>query len=160
MFHPVAFHNSIFINPSFVSSWNALEGSPDGKVGLIGVFVSNLINFSWLPNNAYMSLEHAFHFWLPDIPNKTVSLLSKLTFDGGGNVFAKDHINKFLCKCIKHDISDLKVLCRLFAFTFRGWIKHWFESFPAYHTFYWFQFVEEFLDSFEIYDYNQLCEEF
>jgi hypothetical protein len=48
----------------------------------------------------------------------------------------------------------------LFAFTFRGRIKHWFESFPAYHIFYWFQFVDEFLDAFEIYDYNQLCEEF
>jgi hypothetical protein len=29
-------------------------------------------------------LEHDFHFSLPDIPNETVSLLSKLTFDGGG----------------------------------------------------------------------------
>jgi hypothetical protein len=105
-------------------------------------------------------LEHAFGFSLPDIPNKTISLLSKLTFDGGGNVSAKYHINKFLCKCIEHDIFDLKVLCRLFDFTFRGQIKHWFESFPAYHIFYWFQFVDEFLDSFEIYDYNQLCEEF
>jgi hypothetical protein len=64
-------------------------------------------------------LGHAFHFSLPDIPNKIVSLLSKLTFDGGGNVSAKYYINKFWCKCIKHDISDLKVLCRLFAFTFR-----------------------------------------
>ena len=103
-------------------------------------------------------LEHAFYFSLPDIPNKTVSLLSKLTFDGGGNVSAKYHINKFWCKCIKHDIFDLKVLCRLFYFTFRGRIKHWFESFPAYHIFDWFQFVDEFLDAFEIYDYNQLCE--
>jgi hypothetical protein len=97
-------------------------------------------------------LEHDFHLSLPDIPNKTVSLLSKLTFDGGGNVFGKDHINKFWCKCIKHDIFDLKVLCRLFAFTFRGRIKHWFESFPAYHIFYLFQFVDEVLDAFEIYD--------
>jgi hypothetical protein len=55
-------------------------------------------------------LEHTFHFSLPDIPNKTVSLLSKLTFDGVGNVSAKDHINKFWRKCIKHDISNLKVL--------------------------------------------------
>jgi hypothetical protein len=105
-------------------------------------------------------LEHAFHFSLPDVPNETVSHLSKLTFDGGGDVSAKDHLNKFWCKCIKHDISDLKVLCRLFSFTFRGRIKHWFESFPTYHIFYWFQFVEEFLDAFEMYDYNQLCEEF
>jgi hypothetical protein len=105
-------------------------------------------------------LEHAFHFSLPDVPNETVSRLSKLTFDGGGNTSAKDHLNKFWCKCIKHDISDLRVLCRLFAFTFRGRIKHWFESFPACHIFYWFQFVDEFLDAFEIYDYNQLCEEF
>jgi hypothetical protein len=63
-------------------------------------------------------LEHDFHFSLLDIHNKTVSLLYKLTFDGGGNVFAKDHLNKFWCKCIKHDISDLKFLCRSFAFTF------------------------------------------
>jgi hypothetical protein len=105
-------------------------------------------------------LEHAFHFSLPNIPNETVSLLSKLTFDGGGDVSAKDHLNKFWCKCIKHNISDLKVLCILFSFNFRGCIKHWFESFPSYHIIDWFQFVDEFLDSFEKYNYNQLCEEF
>jgi hypothetical protein len=105
-------------------------------------------------------LEHDFHFSLSDILNRTISLLSKLTFDGGGNVSAKDHINKFWCKCIKHDISHLKVLCRLFSFTFRGRIKHWFESFSAYHIIDWFQFVDKVLDAFENYDYNQLCEEF
>jgi hypothetical protein len=105
-------------------------------------------------------LDHAFHFSLLDIPNEIVSHLSKLTFYGRGDVSTKDHLNKFWCKCIKHDISILKVLCRLFAFTFRCQIKHWFESFPTYHIFYWFQFVEEFEYSFEIYDYNQLCEEF
>ena len=99
-------------------------------------------------------LEHAFHFSLLDIPNETVSRLSKLTFDGGRDLSAKDHINKFWCKFIKHDISDLKVLCRLFAFNFRGRIKHWFESFPAYHIIDWFKFV----DDFENYDYNQFCE--
>jgi hypothetical protein len=76
-------------------------------------------------------LEHAFNFSLPDVPNETVSRLSKLDFDGEGNTSAKDHLNKFWCKCIKHDISDLGVLCRLFAFTFRGRIKKWFESFPG-----------------------------
>jgi hypothetical protein len=86
-------------------------------------------------------LEHAFHFSLPDIPNKTVSRLSKLTLDGGGDVSAKYHLNNFWCKCIKHDSSDLKVLCILFSFTFKGQIKHWFESFPAYHIIDWFQFV-------------------
>jgi hypothetical protein len=105
-------------------------------------------------------LEHAFNFSLPDVPNETVSRLSKLTFDGEGNLSAKDHLNKFWCKSIKHDISDLGFLCRLFAFTFRGRIKHWFESFPACHIFYWFQFVDVFLDAFEIYDFDQLCEEF
>jgi hypothetical protein len=105
-------------------------------------------------------LEHAFNFSLPDVPNEIVSRLSKLTFDGEGNTSAKDHLNKFWCKYIKHDISDLGVLCRLFAFTFRGRIKHWFESFPACHIFYWFQFVDAFLDAFEIYDFDQLCEEF
>jgi hypothetical protein len=105
-------------------------------------------------------LEHAFNFSLPDIPNETVSRLSKLTFDGESNTSAKDHLNKFWCKCIKHEISDLEVLCRLFAFTFRGRIKHWFESFPVCHIFDWFQFVDEFLNAFEIYDFDQLCEEF
>jgi hypothetical protein len=105
-------------------------------------------------------LEHAFNFSLPDVPNETVSRLSKLTFDGEGKLSAKDHLNKFSCKCIKHDISDLEVLCRLFAFTFRGRIKHWFESFPACRIFDWFQFVDEFLNAFEIYDFDQLCEEF
>jgi hypothetical protein len=105
-------------------------------------------------------LEHAFNFSLPDVPNETVSCFSKLTFDGEGNTSAKDHLNKFWCKCIKHDITDLGVLCRLFAFTFRGRIKQWFESFPTCHIFYWFQFVDEFLDAFEIYNFDQLCEEF
>jgi hypothetical protein len=105
-------------------------------------------------------LEHAFNFSLPDVPNETVSCLAKLTFDGEGNLSAKDHLKKFLCKCIKHNISDLGVLCRLFAFTFRGRIKHWFESFPACRIFDWFQFVDEFLNDFEIYDFDQLCEEF
>jgi hypothetical protein len=105
-------------------------------------------------------LEHAFNFSLPDVPNETVSCLSKLTFDGEGNLSTKDHLKKFLCKCIKHNISDLQVLCRLFAFTFRGRIKHWFEFFPACRIFDWFQFVDEFLNAFEIYDFEQLCEEF
>jgi hypothetical protein len=105
-------------------------------------------------------LEHAFNFSLPDVPNETVSCLSKLTFDGERKLSAKEHLNKFWCKCIKHDISDLGFLCRMFAFTFRGRIKHWFESFPACHIFDWFQFVDEFLDAFEIYDFDQLCEEF
>jgi hypothetical protein len=105
-------------------------------------------------------LEHAFHFSLLDIPNKTVFSLSKLTFDGGGNVSAKDHLNKFWCKYINYDVSDLKVLCRLFSFTLKGQIKHLFESFPSHHIIDWFQFVEEFLDSFKIYDYNRVCEEF
>jgi hypothetical protein len=35
------------------------------------------------------------------------------------------------------------------VFTFRGWIKHWFDYFPSYHIFDWFQFVDEFLDAFE-----------
>jgi hypothetical protein len=104
--------------------------------------------------------EHAFNFSLPNVPNETVSRLSKLTLDGEGNLSTKDHLNKFWCKCIKHDISDLGVLCRIFAFTFRGRIKHCLESFPTFHIFDWFQFVDEFLDAFEIYDFDQLCEEF
>jgi hypothetical protein len=124
----------------------------------VGAFISNVFNFPMA--SQITVLEHSFHFSLPEVTNETVSRLSKLTFDGGINAYSKGHINKFWCKCIKHDISDLRVLCRLFSFTFRGWIKHWFESLPACHIFYWFQFVNEFLYAFEIDDYNQLCEEF
>jgi hypothetical protein len=40
-------------------------------------------------------LEHAFHFSLAVIPNKTVDLFSELTFDGEGNTSAVDHISNF-----------------------------------------------------------------
>ena len=40
-------------------------------------------------------LEHAFHFSLPDIPNETFSLLSKLTFDGGGMYLQKTILTSF-----------------------------------------------------------------
>jgi hypothetical protein len=49
---------------------------------------------------------------------------------------------------------------QIVRFYFQGWIKNWFQSFPTYHIIDWFQFVEEFLDAFEIYDYNRVCEEF
>ena len=104
-------------------------------------------------------LEHAFHFSLPDIPNEIVSRLSKLTFYGGGDVSTKDHINKFWCKCIKYNIMDLHILFMFFPFVFKGWIKYWFEAFPAHSIFTWFLFVDEVLDAFEIHNYDKLCEE-
>jgi hypothetical protein len=40
-------------------------------------------------------LEHAFNFSLPDVPNETVSRLSKLTFDGEGNYLLKTTLTSF-----------------------------------------------------------------
>ena len=74
-------------------------------------------------------LEHAFNVSLPVISNKTTDLFSELTFDGEGNTSAVDHIYNFFYKCLIHKITDSNVTCRLFALTFRGWVKVWFESF-------------------------------
>jgi hypothetical protein len=41
-------------------------------------------------------LKHAFNVTLPIIPNKTIDLVSKLTFDGEGNTSVVDHISIFL----------------------------------------------------------------
>ena len=64
--------------------------------------------------------ESVFSFTLIDIPNETVNLLSKLEFDGEGNIFEKKHLKKFLSKCNKHNIVDLSATCRLFALTLKG----------------------------------------
>ena len=63
-------------------------------------------------------LEHAFNVSLLVIPNKTVDLFSELTFDSEGNTYAVDHISIFFYKCLKHNIIDPNVICRLFALTF------------------------------------------
>ena len=47
----------------------------------------------------------------------------------------------------------------MFASTFRGRILHWFETLPPYSIYSWFEFVDKFLDDFEIYNFNKLCEE-
>jgi hypothetical protein len=79
-------------------------------------------------------LEHAFHFSLPVIPNKTTNLFSELTFDGEGNTSVVDHISKFLYKCLRHKNIDPNVTCKLFSLTFRDWVKCWFESFQSLQT--------------------------
>jgi hypothetical protein len=104
-------------------------------------------------------LEHAFHFSLPVIPNKTTNLFSELTFDGEGNTSAVDHISKFFYKCLRHKIIDPNVTCRLFSLTFRGRVKCWFESFRANSIHSLSEFVIEFLSDFNNYDYDELSEE-
>jgi hypothetical protein len=47
----------------------------------------------------------------------------------------------------------------LFALTFRGWVKYWFESFPANSIHSFSKFVIEFLLDFNNYDYDELSEE-
>jgi hypothetical protein len=103
--------------------------------------------------------EHAFNVSLPVISNKTTDLFLELTFDGEGNTSAVDHISNFFYKCLKHKMTDSNVTCRLFALTFRGRVKIWFESFQANSIHSLFEFVFEFLSDFSNYDYDELSEE-
>jgi hypothetical protein len=73
--------------------------------------------------------EHVFNLPSVNIPSKTLYLLSELTFDGEGSTSAEDHLCIFFYKCLKHNIIDPNVICRLFALTFRGRVKYWFEYF-------------------------------
>jgi hypothetical protein len=110
------------------------------------------------PTQITMS-EHAFNVSLQIISNKTADLFSELTFDGEGNTSAVDHISNFFYMCLRHKITDSNVTCRLFALTFRGWVKVWFESFQANSIHSLSEFVFEFLSYFSNYDYDELCEE-
>jgi len=98
--------------------------------------------------------EHIFNLPSVTIPSKTVSLLSRLKFDGEGKVSAKDHLLKFSSKCDKYKITDLNLTCRLFALTLGGRIEKWMENFPSYFFYKWFDFTNQFLDNFEDYDYD------
>jgi hypothetical protein len=104
-------------------------------------------------------LEHAFNVSLPVILNKTTDLFSELTFEGEWNTSAVDHISKFCYKCLKNNIIDLNLICRLFSLTFLGRVKYWFDSFRANSIHYWSEFVIEFLSDFRNYDYDELGEE-
>ena len=64
--------------------------------------------------------ESVFNFTMVNIPNETINLLLKLEFDGEGDISAREHLGKFLCKCNKHNIVDLNATCRLFALTLFG----------------------------------------
>lgn len=103
--------------------------------------------------------EYVFNLPSINLPSKTVSLLSRLKFDGEGKVSASDHLLNFLNKCVKHNITDLNLTCRLFVLTFRGRIERWLETFPSYSIYTWFEFIDHFLNDFEIYDYDKLCYE-
>jgi hypothetical protein len=100
--------------------------------------------------------EHAFNVSLPVIPNKTTDLFSEHTFDGEGNTSAVDHISNFFYKCLRHNTIDPNVTCRLFALTFRGQVKYWFESFLANSIHSLSEFLIEFLSYFNNYDYDEL----
>jgi len=73
--------------------------------------------------------ECAFHFRLVDIPDETTHFLLKLDFDGEGSISTKKHVLNFQPKSIKYNITNLNVLCRLLAFTFRGCVKLWLKIF-------------------------------
>jgi hypothetical protein len=89
----------------------------------------------------------------------TVDLFSELTFDGEGNTSAVDHISKKNYKCLRHNIIDPNVTCILFALTFRGQVKYWFEYFQANYIHSLSEFVIVFLSDFNNYDYDELSEE-
>ena len=75
-------------------------------------------------------LEHAFNVSLPVNPKKTTDLFSELTFDGEGNTSAVDHIYNFFYKCLRHNIIDPNVTCRLFLQTLCGNVIEWYSSSP------------------------------
>ena len=104
-------------------------------------------------------LEHTFNVSLPVISNKTVDIFSELAFDGEENTSAIDHISNFFYKCLIHKIVDSNVTCRLFALTFQGRVKVWFEFFRANSIHSLSEFVFEFLSNFINYDYDELSEE-
>ena len=65
----------------------------------------------------------------------------------------------FFYKCLKHNIIDPNVICRLFTLTFQGQVKYWFDSFLANSIHSFSEFVIEFLSYFYNYDYDELSEE-
>ena len=104
-------------------------------------------------------LENDFNVSLLVIPNKIVDLFLELTFDGEGNTSTVDHISNFFYMCLRHKITDSNVTCRLFALTFQGQVKVWFEYFRDNSIHSLSEFVFEFLLDFSSYDYDELCEE-
>jgi dTDP-D-glucose 4,6-dehydratase len=92
-------------------------------------------------------LEHAFNV-LPVIPNKTTYLFSELTFHYEGNTSIVEHISKNNYKFLKNKIIDLNLICRLFAITFQGRVKYWFESILDNSIHSLSEFVIEFLSKF------------
>jgi hypothetical protein len=93
------------------------------------------------------------------IPSETLYLLSELTFNGEGSTSAEDHLSNFFYKCLKHNMVDTKVVCRLLTLTFGGRVKCWFESFPTNSIHSWFEFGTDFLSNFNNFDYDKLGEE-
>ena len=103
--------------------------------------------------------KHAFNVSLLVISKKTTDLFLELIFDDEGNISAVDHISNFFYMCLRHKITDSNVTCRLFALTFWGRVKVWFESFRDNSIHSLSEFVFEFLLDFSNYDYDELCEE-
>ena len=64
--------------------------------------------------------ESVFNFPLVTIHNDTTNLLSKLEFNDECNILARKNIKKFLCKCKKHNITDVRATCKLFSPTLKG----------------------------------------
>jgi hypothetical protein len=101
----------------------------------------------------------AFNVSLPVISNKTTDLFSELTFDGEGNTSIVDHISNFFYMCLRHKITDSNDTCRLFALTFRGRVKVWFESFRENSIHSLSDFLFDLLSYFRNYNYDELSEE-
>ena len=64
--------------------------------------------------------ESVFSFTLVNIPVETTNLLSRLEFEVEGNISARKHLKKFLCKCNKYNITDLNATCKLFSHALKG----------------------------------------
>lgn len=91
--------------------------------------------------------DHAFNSLHPteDILQEVANLLSKDIFDGKSEIPVVNHLHKFNKKCLYYDIYDQGILCMLFANTFKGWIKKWFNAFTTGSIHSWEQFIQLFV---------------
>ena len=100
------------------------------------------------------SRQITFHF-----ETELLKQLTKVKFDGEGEILAQEHVFQFTYNCFVNKILDQDVLCRLLTFTFKGRVKEWFVTLPFAFVNSFEHFVDIFTLSFGHYDFVRLCDE-
>ncbi len=105
-------------------------------------------------------LDQVFNFPKPlgSLLCKKVKHLSKLEFDGEGLKSDFDHFYAFQVQCRLYKIANEHEGCMLFSLTFHEIIRSWFDSLPANVVHNWEYLVNKYLEAFNYYDYDQLCD--